>query len=870
MLFALSAGSSPPTLVDEVPSLMERAVLPVTRDRVLCAAVADRQEPEPDHLLTGLANGNLNVFYTSGSEVIVRVLRLRPGLPVDAVCASRLAGVEDAFAILACQGDSLYVMGDGTSRIRGRLQLPAGAGRRRLMTLESTGDAEEGPGRILMHDTTTAHEVVVEPAGARWGLTLKEVASDPRGISATQLSDRAVVVPSSGPVVEFPPASVDAPYPIAGSSGSESRRAAGALHRDVGMVVPDLLRSKGDSLEMLVRAGDGSWSRTSLGLPSHATLVMPVRDTTLLVGGVLPGNPKRQVGWLKLVSWTGHILAEQEHGRPPAAAAMLGELIAVQGEGRNLSIYDLSLRPMWDDASLIRPVAVLSAGFDADVDDDLFVVGDREFAVDVKDVEAVRSALNRPAFMAGAFLSEGKAVLSRPMLNVFRSRVSDLISVVAERRRDARECESKRRFREAALHLMVARAAASAVGDEDAARRLGLEAGRLLGVPRRERATAAASALLLAVGLWWSVALVSRRATDVEAAPVALLGASGSVAWGIVGTTVWSPALLAGAIAAGLGWTMSRLRHGAVIGVARVPGAAVEELAIGIAEFTHGGSSDVIDEARKNITTLAFFAQGMLDSRDDAEHFQMLRDRLEMRFKGFYPAKYDLLLELPEHARAAGMAVEQTQAMARGARRIRTAVEAVAEGGDASDPAVLQALGDIVSGRDELASAADSARDLVRGNPGCSVMACVTRVLDDKQEELKHARVQCVVELGVREAGDAVAIKRNDLYFVVENLVANALKAMSASKMRRLEFQGRPEGHEYLLRVADTGRGMSDTERARAFVPKETDGESGGFGLPNSRDKLRRVGGDIVIDDSEPGRGTAMLVTLPFWRPGDD
>jgi signal transduction histidine kinase len=66
--------------------------------------------------------------------------------------------------------------------------------------------------------------------------------------------------------------------------------------------------------------------------------------------------------------------------------------------------------------------------------------------------------------------------------------------------------------------------------------------------------------------------------------------------------------------------------------------------------------------------------------------------------------------------------------------------------------------------------------------------------------------------------------------------------------------------------VADTGRGMTEAELARAFEPFFTTKANGtGLGLAICRQVMVRHGGDIWLS-SAPGRGTTA--TLVFPEPG--
>jgi signal transduction histidine kinase len=75
----------------------------------------------------------------------------------------------------------------------------------------------------------------------------------------------------------------------------------------------------------------------------------------------------------------------------------------------------------------------------------------------------------------------------------------------------------------------------------------------------------------------------------------------------------------------------------------------------------------------------------------------------------------------------------------------------------------------------------------------------------------------------------------------------------------------RPERHEVELSIEDNGRGMTPSERRRAFTPGFTTKRRGwGLGLALARRVVHEYHrGRISIVESVPGRGTTVAVVLP-------
>ena len=108
---------------------------------------------------------------------------------------------------------------------------------------------------------------------------------------------------------------------------------------------------------------------------------------------------------------------------------------------------------------------------------------------------------------------------------------------------------------------------------------------------------------------------------------------------------------------------------------------------------------------------------------------------------------------------------------------------------------------------------------------------------------------------------DARVLKR-----ALVNLVENAIQAMEgggrlAVTVRRVDEPGGPWAE---IVIADTGIGMDEATRARVFEPYFSTRDSGvGLGLAIARRAVEEHGGTITAESS-PGRGTRMIVRLPF------
>ena len=107
----------------------------------------------------------------------------------------------------------------------------------------------------------------------------------------------------------------------------------------------------------------------------------------------------------------------------------------------------------------------------------------------------------------------------------------------------------------------------------------------------------------------------------------------------------------------------------------------------------------------------------------------------------------------------------------------------------------------------------------------------------------------------------------SELREVLTNLVLNALDAMPGGG--RLVLAACREDGKVVLKIRDTGHGMSEEVRSRVFDPYfTTKGVRGtGLGLSVSYGIARRHGGDILVE-SRSGEGTTFTVIFPAGPTG--
>lgn len=121
------------------------------------------------------------------------------------------------------------------------------------------------------------------------------------------------------------------------------------------------------------------------------------------------------------------------------------------------------------------------------------------------------------------------------------------------------------------------------------------------------------------------------------------------------------------------------------------------------------------------------------------------------------------------------------------------------------------------------------------------------------------------VELRLGESVPTVRANRVHIQQVLLNLLQNSVDAMQQmppSERRVVVFSDRPEPGLARVTVADSGPGMTDEQRIRAFEPFYTTKKNGmGMGLSISRSIIESYGGRLWAPKAR--RGTTFTFTLP-------
>ncbi|HEX6199778.1 MAG TPA: HAMP domain-containing sensor histidine kinase, partial [Thermoanaerobaculia bacterium] len=158
--------------------------------------------------------------------------------------------------------------------------------------------------------------------------------------------------------------------------------------------------------------------------------------------------------------------------------------------------------------------------------------------------------------------------------------------------------------------------------------------------------------------------------------------------------------------------------------------------------------------------------------------------------------------------------------------------------------------------------------EYARPEDRASVEFDVARLLAENFELLENSpevRPEHRLELALDPPSAHLVADPDGVSQIFWNLARNALKAMPDGGT--LEVSGTLRHGAYEIVFADTGRGMSEEERANLFHPFQSFFDSGtGLGMAIVYRIVQDLGGDLSVD-SRPGRHTRITVRLPLARP---
>jgi signal transduction histidine kinase len=179
---------------------------------------------------------------------------------------------------------------------------------------------------------------------------------------------------------------------------------------------------------------------------------------------------------------------------------------------------------------------------------------------------------------------------------------------------------------------------------------------------------------------------------------------------------------------------------------------------------------------------------------------------------------------------------------------------------DESDAASLEArLDEILPVLDKALGGIKYAAELERSS---SLGVELGRALRSRSSEIERLAIELESPNPGALKSARVLGTAQELSFVLDNLLGNAINAMTGETVRRLRISVEMGPRWVVLRAEDTGKGIPETQHEQVFAHGVSDRTGGGHGLPVSREILGRRGGKIELVRSSPGEGATFEVRL--------
>ncbi|HEX8163637.1 MAG TPA: ATP-binding protein [Pyrinomonadaceae bacterium] len=139
-------------------------------------------------------------------------------------------------------------------------------------------------------------------------------------------------------------------------------------------------------------------------------------------------------------------------------------------------------------------------------------------------------------------------------------------------------------------------------------------------------------------------------------------------------------------------------------------------------------------------------------------------------------------------------------------------------------------------------------------------------VLQLLDSQVKSSGVE--VKLDFDEGARPVLLDASSARSALVNLLLNAIQSMPTGGT--LSISTRAEGKHLLLRIKDTGSGMTEEQLAQVFEPFYTTKARGlGLGMPYAKRVFELHGGTIRLE-SQPSAGTTVEIRLPLTEERGD
>ncbi|HCC47883.1 MAG TPA: hypothetical protein DEQ38_07185 [Elusimicrobia bacterium] len=143
----------------------------------------------------------------------------------------------------------------------------------------------------------------------------------------------------------------------------------------------------------------------------------------------------------------------------------------------------------------------------------------------------------------------------------------------------------------------------------------------------------------------------------------------------------------------------------------------------------------------------------------------------------------------------------------------------------------------------------------------CALAGLIEQVLAEKRIQHKD-KAGVKIDFSAGTDGFKAAVDPKELQRIISNLVNNSVEAFAGPGAVRVGLAA-TDG-KVLIEIKDDGKGIPPEILAKLGQKGETHGKAGGtgLGLYHARTSVEAWGGSLKIE-SEPGKGTAVTLTLP-------
>ena len=142
----------------------------------------------------------------------------------------------------------------------------------------------------------------------------------------------------------------------------------------------------------------------------------------------------------------------------------------------------------------------------------------------------------------------------------------------------------------------------------------------------------------------------------------------------------------------------------------------------------------------------------------------------------------------------------------------------------------------------------------------------INDVLERNRERIESLGIDVTVDVS---GSAAVLCTRDHAAILFGNLIANAIDAMSGTEERRLTISGTMTNVTAVIKIADTGPGISRDEGNRIFNAFYSTKPSTGMGLGLTLcQRIATIHRGTLTLDTETIKGATFVVTLPASEPG--